>query len=64
MDYYAKILPDTWRSLAKWTKIPQSVKLGAEESVRHMVRKRGVSDKDLVRWRDRSMLELARIVWA
>lgn len=64
MDYYAKILPDTWRSLARWTKIPQSVKLGAEESVRHMVRKRGVSDKDLVRWRDRSMLELARIVWA
>ena len=64
MDYYAKILPDTWRSLAKWTKIPKSVKLGAESSVRHMVRKRGVSDKDLVRWRDRSMLGLARIVWA
>ena len=64
MDYYAKILPDTWRTLAKWSKIPKSVKLGAERSVRRMVRKRGVSDKELARWRDRSMLELARIVWA
>ena len=64
MDYYGKILPDTWRSLAKWTKIPQSVKLGAERSVRDLVRKRGVSDNELVRWRDNSMLELARLVWA
>jgi len=64
MDYYAKILPDTWRSLAKWSKIPISVKLGAERSVRHMVRKRGASDKELARWRDRSMVELARILWA
>jgi carnitine 3-dehydrogenase len=64
MDYYAKILPDTWRSLAKWTQIPKSVKLGAERSVRNLVRRRGLNDKELVRWRDRGMLELARIVWA
>jgi 3-hydroxyacyl-CoA dehydrogenase len=64
MDYYGKILPDTWRSLAKWNKIPRTVKLGVEKSVHHMVRRRGVSDKELVRWRDRSMLELAKIVWA
>ena len=64
MDYYAKILPDTWRSLAKWSKVPQSVKLGAEKSVRRLVRERGVSDNELARWRDRSMLGLARIVWA
>jgi carnitine 3-dehydrogenase len=63
MDYYAKILPDTWRSLAKWTEMPRKVRLGVERSVRQMVRKRGLSDKDLVRWRDRSLLALARTVW-
>ena len=64
MDYYAKILPDTWRNLAKWSKIPQSVKLCVERSVRHTVLKQGVSGRELVRWRDNSMLGLARLVWA
>jgi len=64
MDYYAKILPDTWRSLARWPRIPKSIKRGAERSVRLMVKKRGLSDRELVRWRDRSMLDIARVVWA
>jgi len=63
MDYYSKILPDTWRSLAKWSRIPKPIKLSVERSVRNSVRKRGVSDKELVAWRDKSMLELARLVW-
>ena len=64
MDYYDKILPDTWRSLAKWTNIPPRIKLEVERSVRQMIRKRGKSDKELNRWRDQSMLGLARTVWA
>ncbi len=39
MDYYAKILPDTWRSLAKWTRIPPRVKFEVERSVSRMIRK-------------------------
>jgi hypothetical protein len=64
MDYYAKILPDTWRSLAKWTRIPADVQRGVETSVRQMVRRRGLSDRELIRCRDRSLLALARTVWA
>ena len=63
MDYYAKILPDTWRSLAKWTKIPDKVKLGVERSVHQMVKKHGLSNKQLVSARDRSLLAVARTVW-
>jgi 3-hydroxyacyl-CoA dehydrogenase len=63
MDYYSEILPDTWRSLAKWTKIPPQVRVGVERSVRQMVRKRGMSDEELSRQRDLSLLELARTVW-
>jgi carnitine 3-dehydrogenase len=63
MDYYAKILPDTWRSLTKWTEIPYKVKLGVEKSVRQMIKKRGLSEKELARSRDRSLLALARTVW-
>lgn len=63
MDYYARILPDTWRSLAKWTEIPAEVKSGVEKSVEQMVRKRGLSNKELVRWRDRSLLKVAETVW-
>jgi 3-hydroxypropionate dehydrogenase (NADP+) len=64
MDYYAKILPDTWRSLAKWTEMPRKVRLVVQRSVRQMVRKRGLSETELVRWRDRSLLTMARTVWA
>jgi len=64
MDYYAKILPDTWRSLAKWTRIPADVQRGVETSVRRMVRRRGLSDRELIRCRNRSLLALARTVWA
>jgi carnitine 3-dehydrogenase len=64
MDYYAKILPETWRSLAKWTRIPVNVQRGVETSVRQMVRRRGLSAGELIRWRNRSLLALARTVWA
>jgi 3-hydroxypropionate dehydrogenase (NADP+) len=64
MDYYSEILPLTWRSLAKWTRIPAEVKVGVERSVHKMVRERGMSDRELVRWRDRSLLTVARAVWA
>ena len=63
IDYYTKILPDTWESLAKWVHVPRSIKVGVQESVRNMIRKRGMSIKELNHWRDRSMLPLARIVW-
>jgi len=63
MDYYARILPDTWADLAKWTRIPASVKRGVNRSVHKMIRKRGMTDKQLANWRDRCMLELAREVW-
>jgi 3-hydroxyacyl-CoA dehydrogenase len=64
MGYYAKILPETWRSLARWTEVPARVKLEVERSVNQMVKKRGLSDKQLVRLRDRSLLTLARRVWS
>ena len=63
MDYYARILPDTWRSLAKWTEMPAEVKAGVEKSVEQMVRKRGLSKKELVRWRDRNLIKVAQTVW-
>jgi carnitine 3-dehydrogenase len=64
MAYYAKILPDTWRSLSKWTQIPPGTKARVEASVRKMIVKRGESRKALLAWRDRSLLAIARDVWA
>lgn len=64
MDYYAKILPETWRSLSKWTRIPPVVKAGVEASVRKMVAKRGESHSALIAWRDRRLLAIARDLWA
>jgi carnitine 3-dehydrogenase len=63
MDYYAKILPETWRSLSKWTQIPPHVNAQVESSVRKMIAKRGKSRRELVAWRDRNLLAIARDVW-
>lgn len=63
MSYYSMILPDTWRSLAAWTRIPRTVLLNAQKSVRESVRKRGMSVEQLRRWRNRQLLSVARFVW-
>jgi len=64
MDYYARILPETWRSLSKWTRVPPAVKANVETSVRQMIAKRGQSQRELSAWRDRALIALARDVWA
>lgn len=63
LKYYSRILPDTWRSLAKWSKIPKPVLSNVQRSVREYVRKRGMSNEELIRWRDRQLLDVARSVW-
>ena len=63
LKYYSEILPDTWRSLAKWSKIPKPVVFNVQRSVREYVRKRGMSNEELIRWRDRQLLNIARSVW-
>jgi 3-hydroxyacyl-CoA dehydrogenase len=63
LQYYSKILPDTWRSLAKWSKPSKSVISNVQKSVRIYVRKRGMSSEQLIRWRDQQLLNVARTVW-
>ena len=63
LRYYSKILPETWRSLAKWSKPSKSVISNVQSSVRIYVRKRGMSNEQLVRWRNRQLLNVARTVW-
>jgi len=64
LAYYGKVLPDTWRSLAKWTHIPRPVVLGVQKSVRELVRKRRIDDRQLNRQINRNLLNIARSVWA
>jgi len=63
LKYYSMILPDTWRSLAKWSKIPETVLANVRRSVRQQVRKRGLSVRQMIQWRDRQLLDVARSVW-
>jgi len=63
VGYYAKVLPDTWRSLAKWVNIPRPVILGVQKSVRELVRKRRIDERQLNRQINRSLLRIARGVW-
>jgi carnitine 3-dehydrogenase len=62
--YYGKILPDTWRSLAKWTRIPRPVIVGVQESVRELVSKRRIDERQFDHQISRSLLQIARSVWA
>jgi carnitine 3-dehydrogenase len=63
LKYYSIILPDTWRSLAKWSRIPKPVLANVRRSVRDSVRKRGMSTEQLSRWLDRQLLDVASVVW-
>ena len=63
LKYYSIILPDTWRTLARWTKIPKPVLANVRRSVRDSVQKRGMSTEQLSRWLDRQLLDVALGVW-
>jgi hypothetical protein len=63
LKYYSMILPDTWRSLAKWSKIPRPVLSNVRGSVREFVRKRGLTASQMIRRRDRQLMDVARSVW-
>jgi 3-hydroxyacyl-CoA dehydrogenase len=63
LKYYSIILPDTWRSLAKWSSIPKPVLSNVRRSVRELVRKRGLNTSQMIRWRDRQLLGVAHSVW-
>jgi carnitine 3-dehydrogenase len=63
LKYYSAILPETWRSLARWSKIPKPVLDSVRRSVRDSARKRGMSTEQLSRWLDRQLLAVASLVW-
>ena len=63
LQYYSRILPETWLSLARWSKPPRAALSNVEKSVRAYIRKRGFSNEELIRLRDRQLLNVARMVW-
>jgi 3-hydroxyacyl-CoA dehydrogenase len=63
LEHYAKVLPSTWNSMARWTRIPKSVRVGVAKSVHQYITKKGLSIRALGRQRDLNLLPIASEVW-